>query len=280
MPSRPERIGLTGASGVLGRHLAQHFSASGAEVRPFSGDVSDEATVRGFVRGLDVVVHAAAIVPVVQVDKSVKRTIEVNVGGTALVAQAAADDGAHFVYVSSSHVYRPAATPLKETSELGPSSRYGLSKLQGEEWATSYSPHCSIVRCFSFFDAAQPESYLSGALRKRISAAKRGDVLPLPGASSVRDFSDASHVAALVAAVTRFRPSGAVNCGTGTGTSVLRFARLMAKALNRADVDFATAGGAAADHVVADVALLRQMWPDLPKLELETALHRAFSPHD
>jgi nucleoside-diphosphate-sugar epimerase len=39
------RIGLTGASGTLGRHIAAHLAQSGHQVVPFKGDVRERAAV-------------------------------------------------------------------------------------------------------------------------------------------------------------------------------------------------------------------------------------------
>lgn len=269
------KVGLTGASGVLGSRILRQMESSDIEVRKFDGDVRDPDRVDSFVRGQDAVVHTAAVVPVASVEDSPSQAIAVNVGGTAEVARAAYSHAVRLVYVSSSHVYAPSFEPIREDFPCEPPSRYGLSKLQGEQWVRSYVPDALVVRCFSFFDAHQPATYLAGALRLRVHEAPPGGVLPLQGSRSIRDFADATYMADVITRLTLDGKSGTVNCGTGQATSVLELALLVAELAGRGDVTFAAEAEQAADRVVADTAHLESLLGSAPAFDLRRAMQRA-----
>jgi nucleoside-diphosphate-sugar epimerase len=110
---------VTGGSGLVGSHVVEALRAAGERVRalvreparaaverlgaePVVGDVTDAETWRRAARGVDAIVHTAAIVtqPV-----SLERYLAVNVGGTRLAAEAASRARARLVHVSSVAVY-------------------------------------------------------------------------------------------------------------------------------------------------------------------------------
>ncbi len=114
------KVLVTGASGLLGRGTALALEARGHDVtvlqrRPSGldleerlGDISDLATVRGAVRGMDAVVHLAAKVHVIGQWSDYRR---INVEGTrGLVGAASAAGVSRFVQVSSPSVAHAGAS--------------------------------------------------------------------------------------------------------------------------------------------------------------------------
>src|SRR2546421_2938859 len=94
---------ISGGAGFLGLHLARRLLADGHTVRTLDvvpldepklersvqelrGDVRDPATARELVEGADVLVHAAAALPI---RGSRQEIFAVNAGGTATVLGAA-----------------------------------------------------------------------------------------------------------------------------------------------------------------------------------------------
>jgi nucleoside-diphosphate-sugar epimerase len=108
---------ITGGSGFLGLHLSRRLLLEGhrvrsldlepsplPEVEAFVGDVRDPLRARELCRGADVVVHAAAALPI----RGSRRAIRsVNVEGTATVLAAAAEAGVRRVVFISSAVVLP-----------------------------------------------------------------------------------------------------------------------------------------------------------------------------
>lgn len=154
MPDGADGVFITGATGLLGSHVAERLRAEGRPVRalcratsrkdhlrrigalPVEGDVRDgEAELARAIGASPVVVHAAAAV---YRDWPWPRLRALNVEGAQRVARAAVRAGArHFVHLSSVAVYGPADGPLDESSPLDaplrPGDLYARSKREAEE---------------------------------------------------------------------------------------------------------------------------------------------------
>jgi nucleoside-diphosphate-sugar epimerase len=148
------RWSITGGSGFLGLHLARHLRARGDDVRTLdlepvdpelaangveslTGDVRDRRAVDELCRDVDVVVHAAAALPI---QGSAAEIRSVNVDGTATVLAASAEAGVkRVVFVSSTAVYGiPRVHPILEESPLEPVGAYGRSKIEAEDLCRAF----------------------------------------------------------------------------------------------------------------------------------------------
>jgi nucleoside-diphosphate-sugar epimerase len=141
------RVAISGGAGFLGLHLARRLRSDGYAVRtldlvPLSGhelegveqivgDVRSESDTRALCDGADVLVHAAAALPI----QASHRAIDsVNVDGTAAVLAAARRYGVRrVVHVSSTAVYGvPDHHPIVEDDPLVGVGAYGASKIEAE----------------------------------------------------------------------------------------------------------------------------------------------------
>jgi dihydroflavonol-4-reductase len=143
---------ITGATGFVGQHLAEHLAAEGwtirALVRPTSrverlreigaelrhGDLGDEIAIRRALDGTDVVFHLAAVTGL----RAEKNFEEANVAGTANVARALRNSvlpPRRLVYLSSYAACGPSepGRPRGVEEESAPLTAYGRTKLAGEE---------------------------------------------------------------------------------------------------------------------------------------------------
>src|SRR5262245_19098377 len=161
---------ITGATGLVGSHIAEQLVARGehvrALVRPTSdvgflqqlgvelvhGDLNSPDAVRSVVAGSDVVYHCAAGVGYWGSWNQFRADI---VDATCNVAAACRDAGVlRLLHVSSVLVYgfrpRIPAEGLSEDEPLGARrgiwNYYGLAKVQAEEAARSHFPDVTIVR--------------------------------------------------------------------------------------------------------------------------------------
>src|SRR5690348_2146450 len=140
---------LSGGAGFLGLHLARRLLDDGHDVRTLDvaplddralessveelrGDVRDPAAVERLVAGADVVVHAAAALPIRASRPAIR---SVNVHGTENVLVAARRAGvARMVFVSSTAVYGvPEKHPIVEDDPLVGVGWYGESKIEAEQ---------------------------------------------------------------------------------------------------------------------------------------------------
>jgi nucleoside-diphosphate-sugar epimerase len=150
----PMRWAISGGAGFLGLHLARRLLADGHEVRTLDlvpldeadlehrveelrGDVRAPRDARALVSGADVLVHAAAALPIQALRESIR---SVNVGGAATVLAAAAEAGVQrVVVVSSTAVYGvPEVHPIHEDDPLVGVGWYGESKIEAEQLARDF----------------------------------------------------------------------------------------------------------------------------------------------
>src|SRR6266545_2633400 len=143
------RWAISGGAGFLGLHLARRLLANGHEVRTLDlapldepelerrveelrGDIRRARDARALVEGSDVLVHAAAALPIQASRESIRSA---NVGGTATVLAAATEAGVgRTVLVSSTAVYGiPKVHPIHEDDPLVGVGWYGESKIEAEE---------------------------------------------------------------------------------------------------------------------------------------------------
>jgi nucleoside-diphosphate-sugar epimerase len=138
---------ITGGAGFLGTYLVAALESAGWDVRVLDvyvppggtpirreqivGDVRDSSVVSRAVRGVDVVINNAALVPVTGADR--KEHFDVNVGGTRAVLRAAARTGAYVLHISSTAIYgAPQELPITSSTLFAPVDDYGRSKLEAE----------------------------------------------------------------------------------------------------------------------------------------------------
>jgi len=145
---RARRFLITGGAGFLGINLVRFLLEKGEEaasldvaefdypdvrdrVEVIRGDIRDKACVDRAVKGSDVVVHAAAALPLY----SKKDILTTDVDGTRNVLDAAWKHGVkRVVHISSTAVYGiPDHHPIREDDELKGVGTYGRAKIEAEK---------------------------------------------------------------------------------------------------------------------------------------------------
>ena len=136
------KIAVTGARGFIGRHLTSVLADRGhgvVLVNRDDWDLTSQISPAALLDGCGAVVHLAARAHVAGRPGDVQflRTMfEANVRGTALLAQAAAEQRvSRFVFLSSAAVYGHGNRKqvIDEATSLHPVSAYGQSKIAAEE---------------------------------------------------------------------------------------------------------------------------------------------------
>lgn len=189
---------VTGGAGFIGSHLVHRLVELGHSVRVLDdlssgkrenladvlsktdwiqGDMADPATARRACRGVDVVLHEAAVP---SVPKSVDDPVtshRSNVEGTFQLLLAARDEKVRrFIYAGSSSAYGESPTlPKVESMPTDPLSPYAVQKLTGEfycrAFAKCYGLQTLTMRYFNVFGPRQdPRSQYAAAIPAFVTA--------------------------------------------------------------------------------------------------------------
>ena len=301
---------MTGGAGFIGSHLTARLAQDGHQVRVLDkltgeesrkraeslaklpgvtiieGDIRDAALCRSVLLGADFVFHHAAEVSVPQSIIDPATCIEVNLGGTVNLLEAARETGTltRFVLASSCAVYGDTpGTEKSETSEVGPLSPYATSKLAGEQLCRNYFQlHGVQTVCLRYFNVYGPDQDPNGAyaavIPRFITAILENEkpIVYGDGEQSrdfvfVGDIVEANHRAAA-----QGQAAGkVVNIGSGRSVSLNQILQKLAAETDRIlvlDQRPARAGDIRTSR--ADITAARNLLDFSPKVSLEDGLAR------
>src|SRR5215210_5167733 len=180
------RVLITGSAGHLGEALARVLGADGHGVvgldrlpSPFTdvvGSVADRELVRGCVRGMDAILHAATLHKPHVATHPRAAFVETNVTGTlTLLEEAVAAGVGRFVFTSTTSAFGRALTPgpgapaVWITEDVAPVPRnvYGVTKTAAEDLCElvhrDHGLPCLVLRTSRFFPEADDRDELRDA---------------------------------------------------------------------------------------------------------------------
>ena len=178
---------VTGADGFIGSHLSEFLLKQGHKVRAFvlynaqgsrgwmentapevqaeidffAGDVRDPRAVSKAVKGVDCIFHLAALIGIPYSYEAPDSYVDTNIRGTLNILQAAREQQASRVLVTStSEVYGTAQySPMDEQHPLQAQSPYSATKIAADRLAESFYRSfglpVSIVRPFNTYGPRQ-----------------------------------------------------------------------------------------------------------------------------
>jgi len=242
---------VTGGAGFIGSHIVETLVERGDTVRVldnlttgkkenleavagrfefFEGDIRDPETCARAVKGMDHVLHEAALASVVRSVEDPLLANAINVTGTLNMLLAARDAGVRsFVLASSSAVYGDdPAMPKVEGQEGRLLSPYAVSKLVDEKYAQAfhalYGMKTVALRYFNVFGPRQdPFSHYSAVIPLFITKILRGERPVVYGdGEQSRDFIFVENVvkANIEAAGAAAAAGEALNVACGEGLTV------------------------------------------------------------
>jgi dTDP-4-dehydrorhamnose reductase len=142
---------ITGAGGQLGRALAETAPAGVKLVALDSAtlDITSCEAAAAAVRDHRpaLILNAAGYTAVDRAEQERDRAFAVNADGAAHLAQAARDNGARLIHVSTDYVFDgDRSRPWRPDDPTAPLGVYGASKLEGERRVVALDPRALIVR--------------------------------------------------------------------------------------------------------------------------------------
>ena len=190
------KIGITGASGVLGSELRKKIKNN---LIIFKGDLTKKKDIFDWVKrnNFKSIYHFAAVVPIKEFNNSLKKSFKVNSIGTKYLVDAILKFQSKeiwFFYSSTSHVYKlnNQAIKTKETDKCNPQSLYGSSKRDAEKYIikqfTKYNYQYLIGRIFSFTHKNQKKTFFVPSLIKKLLKFKKNKINKIDNINHYRDF--------------------------------------------------------------------------------------------
>lgn len=206
-------IFITGGAGFIGSHLVKHLAENNSvtvfdhfgkntlqmlgydkheNVNLIKGDILDADLVRESMEGADIVIHAAAVVGVSEVNDQLQ-TIETNIFGTHNVLKAAHENKVNdrVVVFSTSEIFGGMAYKVSETDPVisgtpgEPRWSYGISKIASEHLANGYFKRYNLPTvCVRPFNIYGPGQTMKGAMKQFITLALEGEDIMINGDGS------------------------------------------------------------------------------------------------
>lgn len=281
---------ITGGAGFIGSNLARlalrspevdrvvvldDFSTGrranlrGLDVDLIEGSILDPRVLSQAIRGVDVVVHLAAIPSVPRSIEHPRPTHDANATGTLVVLEAARDNAVRHVSVASSSSVYGANTelPKRELSWTGPMSPYAVSKLATEAYTVAYAYSYGLsTTAFRFFNVYGPRQAADHAyaavVPKFMQAIKTGAPLIIEGdGEQSRDFTFVDSVCeVLLASVLSPQPTmHPVNLAFGGRTTINELASMV--------IEISGATAARVEHSVTRVGDVRASQADSSSMD-------------
>ncbi len=255
---------VTGGAGFIGSNLVEELLKRGNDVRVLDnfatgkrenlkdfekdieiieGDIRSYHTVNQAVKGIDIILHQAALPSVPRSINDPITTNDVNVLGTLNVLDAAKEHKVkRIVFASSSSVYGDnPELPKHEVMMPNPLSPYAVSKLAGEKYCQVfgklYGIETVILRYFNVFGPRQdPNSQYSAVIPKFIKLMMNDQAPTIYGdGTQSRDFTYVSNVVEgnILAATKEIETGLVLNCACHGQVTLNELVEQLSKLLNK-----------------------------------------------
>jgi nucleoside-diphosphate-sugar epimerase len=297
---------VTGGAGFIGSNIVSALVKEGCRIRVLDnlstghienisehihdidfiqGDIRDLETVRQAMKGIDYVLHEAALPSVPRSVADPVASVENNINGTLNVLVAARDAGIkRLTYASSSSVYGDTEV-LPKTEDLAPKplSPYATAKLAGEHLCGNFYRLFGLetvaLRYFNVFGPRQdPTSQYAAVIPIFMSILSRNESPQVYGdGEQTRDFTYVQNVvsANLLACVAPNAPGEVMNIACGERISLNQLLSTVNKILetNIQPTYVAPRPGDVKDSL-ADISKARSILGYRPSMEVREGLQK------
>ena len=285
------KVLVTGGAGFIGSHIVDRLLDEGINVRVLDnlstgdkknishhknkkgfqfiqGDIRNFSQVKKAIKGIEAVVHQAALVSVTRSVEDPIISNEINVKGTLNLLKASIDANVkRFVFASSCAVYGDTKTlPNKEDSIPKPLSPYAADKLAAENYATVFNKIYGLetvsLRYYNVYGPRQKYGPYSGVISIFINNILQNNPLTIFGnGEQQRDFVNVKDVIeANLFALTKKEAVGNVfNVGTAKPTTINKIAEIIKKITNKKSVKTV--------HAKPKQGNIKQSYADITKIQ-------------
>jgi len=258
------KVLVTGGAGFIGSRLVERLLNLGYDVTVvdnlstgkkqnlrealrnidfIQGDIRDKEVLKKATRGVDYVVHLAALISVSESVRLPNLYFDVNVNGTLALLNESSKAGVEkFVFASSCAVYgNPVRIPIGEDHPLRPLSPYAESKLAAERHCRMYSQRKAlktfILRLFNVYGPRQDHSQYSGVITQFVRRVSQNQPPIIYGSGEqTRDFIYVDDVVEYVVRTLGSEAEETYNIGSGKQTTINELAGLVTKIMGKPDL--------------------------------------------
>ncbi len=254
---------VTGSSGLIGSAVCPLLEEKGPVIRRFDilpppsenntkffkvEDITDITVRQNAIKGIDGVIHLAAVSRVQDAEQDPSRCININVKGTMdlLHDLAELDNPPWFIYGSSREVYGYASNmPVCEEHPLKPVNIYGESKAAAEYLVRNYARWTnSPAVIFRFSNVyGSVHDHATRVIPAFVRASITGSAIKIDGEDHTFDFTHVDDVAGAISAAVNHIENGrldgieTINVVSGQGTTLGQLASLI-RSLSGKDIPF------------------------------------------
>ncbi len=270
-----------------GKH--ENLPASNAQLEVVEGSVADAVLVDQCAKGVDAIVHLAAVASVqASVDEPVE-THKTNFDGTLNVLEAARKNRVErVIYASSAAIYGDTEVlPVVESTPKKPMTPYAADKLAGEYYLDFYHRQFGLKYCaFRFFNIygprQDPNSPYSGVISIFTSRISQNKPITIYGdGEQTRDFVFVKDlVKILTAAIDKPDLSAhVVNVGSGRSISLNEMIQAIETAAEKSvEKSFSKARAGDIRHSLSSPEVLKGLFGILPDTPLSEGITSLVNP--
>lgn len=251
------KVLVTGAGGFIGSHLVEFLVSCGYDVRALCqynsnsssgwlsdsilrdievqlGDVRDTGFVQDLTKGVDVVLHLAALVAIPYSYAAPRSYADTNIGGTLNILEAVRKFDCKLIHTSTSEIYgTPEKVPIDVSHAFRPQSPYAASKAAADHlvksFVDSFSLQATIIRPFNTYGPRQSRRAVIPTI---LSQCLLGNEIEIGNTQSVRDFTfvtDTVRAFELAIHTSQIYNGRTIQLGTGNSVSILDLIKEISK---------------------------------------------------
>ena len=288
------KIGITGATGFVGRHLVNRLLDEGYQVsalvlekkadlpkkvKTFQGNLATGSGIKEFLKNIDILVHLAA-----RVEFPEEKMFDDNVRATYnLISASPRFPIKQIIYMSTAAVYgNDRGKKLKETDICFPNTEYGITKYLSEKivehWSTVTGKPSTIFRPFNMYGPGNFKGIMYNFYK---SVKETGKIVVYGKGTQARDFMYIEDAIGAVVLAIKKRMGGVFNIGVGRTYTVLELLDVFQKVMgNKIKISFSPAETGKVFNIRQDMALVMKKLGWKAKVPLEEGLKKTIEWYD
>ena len=225
-----KQICITGYNSFIGKNFYKKYKKR-LKILPYRKNINNLTDIKKFIKNRKIthLVHFAGLSRVkCELNKIECTNTNYNSIKKIIDYLNNIDNKPHFIFISTSHVYKYSKTKIKEKSKTDPKSKYAKLKLKSENYIKKNYKKYTILRLFNVYGPNQSKNYFIPDIKEKI---KKGEIINID--QSIRDFIHVSEVSKVIKFIIYNNIINTINVGSGKGFSLLKIVKYLSKKMNK-----------------------------------------------